>query len=217
MPLIYPVGFMAASSGISITFQNFSFDNVDRSSYTITAADLGSAAANRYIIASVHSSNSVPDPSALTIGGVSATKAIGSTNVHNSSIWIANVPTGATGDIVVTTGVTNRFCCGWYRATGLTSITPTDTGVGTSATSFSDTLTTVVGGFIIIAATPGYIADGASTSFGGTGIVENYDQVQDDNVRGLGGHATTTETSYAISGTYTGGSFCSTVAASWGT
>jgi hypothetical protein len=97
----------------------------------VTGADLGTAAADRVIILTyAHtSSGGARLPTAVTIGGVSATlvgfNRDAATN-PNASIWYAAVPTGTTGNIVVTASSANLndHVIGVYRATGLYSAVP---------------------------------------------------------------------------------------------
>lgn len=204
------------ASTISATFINQYYDPTDLTTYTASAVNLN----YDKIIAVVHGSNIAGNPSSVTINGTAATLIIGATggSAHNCSIWAADITPTASGNIVVvwSAGIA-RFSVGWYGVTGLTTITATDTGSGTTGSSFSDTLTTVAGGFIIIGATPGYINTAGNVTFSGTGLSQDYNQLQQDDVRATAGLAVTSGTSYAISGTYTGGTIAATVTASFGT
>lgn len=105
--------------------------NDDLSSYTFSGLSLGAAASDRRIIVSAHSRESSAGvtslPTAVTIGGVSAAKIVEQTildspgsNVSSGvALWWAAVPTGATGDVVVTyDGSQLRGAVSVYRLTG---------------------------------------------------------------------------------------------------
>ena len=72
---------------------------------TYNAVGIGTAAANRYVLICIATSNN-GYATAVTIGGVSATKAV-ETDDNNIGIavelWYANVPTGTTATVKVTT------------------------------------------------------------------------------------------------------------------
>jgi hypothetical protein len=106
--------------------------------YTFTAADLGTAATDRYIIVAVHGrAGGARTCSTCTVQGISATKlaegATGSGSSNTSSLWLVNVPTGATGDIVPEfTGSMARAAISVYQIDGLNP-TPNDTASNNSA------------------------------------------------------------------------------------
>ncbi|HUO50194.1 MAG TPA: fibronectin type III domain-containing protein, partial [Candidatus Paceibacterota bacterium] len=85
-----------------IQFLNFAGPPV-----TFSNVNIGTPAANRIVVVGVdnNSGNNDGGTTAVTIGGVSATKAVTSaTGSDYASIWYATVPTGSTANIVVTTG-----------------------------------------------------------------------------------------------------------------
>lgn len=100
---------------VSYTFQSSAGSSADASSYNFTV-DLGTAAADRKILAGVFSNaGSGADPTSVTINGVAATKlagASGSTQGANYSWWIADVPTGTTGVTINATWGSNRTRAG---------------------------------------------------------------------------------------------------------
>jgi hypothetical protein len=108
----------------------------DLSTYTFASQSLGTEQSDRKIVVAVmgrriSSGDTGLVPSTVTVGGVSATLAVSSASSgdrNSASIWIADVPTGATGDIVVTFSANQGRCgIGWWATYGLTSSTPTDT------------------------------------------------------------------------------------------
>lgn len=78
------------------------------SSYTASALGIGTAAADRLVVASVAHRNAavvtIPTTTAVTIGGVAATM-LGRASLSpytETSVWVALVPSGATANVAVT-------------------------------------------------------------------------------------------------------------------
>ena len=96
---------------ISHTADPFSATNA--TAYTFSGAALGTAAANRKIsVGVVGAVLGAPAVSTLTIGGVSASVVIAAEGTDaTGEIWAADVPTGTTGDIVVTFASGSGRCC----------------------------------------------------------------------------------------------------------
>jgi hypothetical protein len=116
-------------------------------SYTVTGADFGTPSSNRIIIIGVSTLNQ-NNPTAVTIGGVSATRAV-VTNVSGvvASLWYASVPTGSTGTIVVTKP-SDDTAFAWYA--GYTSDpSPNDTGLDTGNGNASIFINSYAGGFMV--------------------------------------------------------------------
>lgn len=120
------IGFGVAASGAaaSIALTDSTSDNTNLTTYTFSTRALGTAAANRYIIVGVGSSNLSTGTtiSSVTVGGVSGslvkrqTRNAGGVD-YNSELWIAAVPTGTTGDVVVVCSTGNLRCAvGVWRA-----------------------------------------------------------------------------------------------------
>jgi hypothetical protein len=87
----------------------------DVTTYTFASADLGTPDADRYIVVGTggpRSSAGARTVSSMTINGVSATFAGRQHTINNNGneIWYAPVPTGATGDIVVTWNTSMHNC-----------------------------------------------------------------------------------------------------------
>ena len=92
---------------VAASFVTSASSSADASSYTYSTISLGAAASNRKIVVTVaaYGSGNGRTISSLTVGGVEATQVVAatiSTNSPTAAIWIASVPTGITGDIVVT-------------------------------------------------------------------------------------------------------------------
>lgn len=93
---------------------------VSLSSETFTAVSLGTAHADRKILIAVSTEGgaSGTPPTTVTIGGISATQLTSNgTSSEFVAFWIATVPTGITGDIILTwSGITPRdVAFGLYR------------------------------------------------------------------------------------------------------
>jgi hypothetical protein len=102
----------------------------DLTTYTFAAANLGVAAGDRYIAVGVLGRAAAARTiSSLTVGGVAATVVAQQTIDDGgpddiSGIAIAAVPTGTTGDVVITmSGVMLRICYAAWRLTGMVSPT----------------------------------------------------------------------------------------------
>lgn len=90
-------------------------DATDQSNYTFIAHALGTPAPNRKIVIGVSAwgSAAAAAPTSVTVGGVSAVLMVGhATGQSNgyTSLWIADVPSGATGDVVVSHSATQNRC-----------------------------------------------------------------------------------------------------------
>jgi len=72
-------------------------------SVTFTAVPIGTAAADRLVVVGYSSQSAVA--TGMTIGGVTAAKAVEESGaISGLQIWYATVPTGTTADIVATSG-----------------------------------------------------------------------------------------------------------------
>lgn len=162
------------------SFLQANSSTADLTTYTFSGENLGTAAADRYIIVVVKSRDSgsgAKSISSVTIGGVTASIIIQKqNNASNSSlagIAIAAVPTGTTGDVVVTFSEGMLRCAiGLYRATGITPI-PADFGSST-ATNPTYAIDVPAGGFAIGGVANSNGNDGSAVW---TGLTERYDSV----------------------------------------
>lgn len=124
--------------------------------YTFTAADIGAADAAREVIVFCGWKNTVGNNrsiSSATIGGVTATlhASVGSSSDNGIGILQANVPTGTTGDIVITmSGGCANMVAVVYRVVPA-SATPLDFGVllGTTSVVVSN-ISVGSGGFLMV-------------------------------------------------------------------
>lgn len=135
--LVNPHRFAAAPDPIDVAFTDRASRIGGSGIYTASGLSFGAEAADRRIIAIVPSKDDgAHSCSAVTIGGVAATKHCEITGGTQISIWSAAVPTGTTGDVVMTfagTGGSGDVQAVFlYRLVGATNSTPDFTATATS-------------------------------------------------------------------------------------
>lgn len=112
---------------------------VGATSKTFSASSFGAADVNRYIIVGVSVKAIVATISSVTIGGVTATQHVYQGNAGGNgyaAIYGAAVPTGTTGDIVVTQDVNIiDMAIAVWRKTGAATNTASATGTAVTATT----------------------------------------------------------------------------------
>jgi hypothetical protein len=154
----------------SVTFTDSSVNSGSATTYTFSSQAIGTASADRVVVVGTSGGAGNTNPvSSMTIGGVSAVKAIGIVNSTGTEIWYATVTSGTTASVVVNWGAAKNRCgIGVWALTGVT-------GVGATNTSTSSTATLTVSGRtkdIVLAVYGG--KDHASVTF--TGLTEDYDE-----------------------------------------
>lgn len=205
--------YASGGGGPVLTFQAApAGTNPNATSTTFTSVAIGTATSDRIVIVVVQSETSVV--TGVTVGGVSATKAVEeSTIISGLQIWYAAVPSGTTANIVLSAGGTlNNTGIVVYSATGITAA-PTQTKTVVNNTGASPTnlasLTIPATGFGVaayaIASTASSIAFTNATSDAATAMT-NGDQIG-------AAHATVTA---AIGITWSGPANNHMVAAAWG-
>lgn len=204
-----------AAGGKVLTYQTNATDPTNATSWTFTAQAIGTAAADRYVIVGVGISNNASEPTSVTVGGVSATKVVGTAGgAHCAGLWVALVTGGTTADIVVNaSGTTDRCAIGVWSATGLLSVTPNNTATSNAATG-SCTVTTLAGGFAISFCHLGY----GTVTWSGTGVTQDFNASIEASVKNTGASASTDGTSLTFTATYSASFDATTrpmVAASW--
>jgi hypothetical protein len=184
-------GFGAVAGGAPVVaFTDSAVDPTNTTTYTFTL-DFGAAAGDRYLIAtpSTRGSGTGAAISSVTIGGVTATEVINTTallaTVYNgAAIFIAAVPTGTSGDVVVTYANSQlRAGCGLYQVTGLSSSTAHDTATDSGSDPLTDTIDVPAGGFIVAVA----VGEGTPPIFTWTGVDESYDEAMESTICHSGG------------------------------
>lgn len=162
-----------------VIWRQHAIDGSNQSTYTFTGVNFGAVSTRRHIIVAfgfgAGSLGASLAPPTMTIGGVSATAVIdlGATSgTSGRPLWIAAVPTGTTGTIVVTraSGMTYGIIEVW-TAYDLISATPVHTVAGTLANPSTGNLTTSSGGIAVGMAS----AAAAGGGFTWTNLTENDD------------------------------------------
>ena len=168
---------------VDCTFTDSAVSTANETTYTFSSQDFGEAAANRYIVVTAGGYDTSNETvSSITIGGVTATIAVQVTgNSVTAAIAIAKVPTGATGDVVVTfSGNMENAGIGVYRLVNLQSATATDTGtdIAESSNALADDLTIPADGCGIGYA---YIqSSNTDRTFSWTNLTETFDERVED-------------------------------------
>lgn len=172
MPMLGP---RQSSVDATITLTDSPVSTSDLTAYTFTAAAIGTAAVGRRVIVCVSGySGSNPAVSSVTVGGNAATAVVSQISVgQRSAIYIIQVDTGTTADIVVTFSVGCSFCgAAVFAAYNLLSSTATDTGSST-ANPATGTMNISAGG-VGVAYAAAYAA--ASRTFTWAGLTERVDE-----------------------------------------
>jgi hypothetical protein len=172
---------------IGATWRGSYSSDSDDTSYTNSAAALGTADADRYVVVAIpiYQGTSNITISSVTVGGVSATKIHGETfdsgggNRSLVDYWKVNVPTGTTGDIVITpSGTAPRMSFSWWTCIGDVQIM--DKQVHKAVSTGTENVLTVTlqrpdNGFVLAAVTSQGDAGDPTYTWGGTGITERYE------------------------------------------
>ncbi len=164
-------------------FTDSAQDAVDRTVYTFSSQNLSFADSNRVIVVGTGGRKSAPNANvvSLTIGGISATNAFAESEGGSvAEIWYANVPTGTTGDVVVTWD-TNQVRSGigvWAIYTS--NSTPFDTArfFIFNGSAYVD----VPENGVVI----GYAFTGSGIGVGWTGATENFEANVESNQASTG-------------------------------
>jgi hypothetical protein len=147
MPLVAP----AESSVVLVHTAIYSNPN-NLTTFTADDQDFGTPASNRYIFVAVYGGGTgTRSITSLTVGGVSASRLVGTGNSTTfCDIWVAAVPTGATGTVVVTYSDTlSNMGFALYAAYGLKSVTPVATDSAATTDVASCNVAAAKGGFIL--------------------------------------------------------------------
>jgi len=174
----------ANAEATSVTFLGSAVDGTNAASHTFSSKTFGDASASRVIAVAISSSGVTSNAtiSSVTIGGVSATRRVGGSPTSGGlviEIWSASVPTGTSGDIVVTHSGTKDHCgIGWWRLTSVGSVSVTDATVGSDTSPYTATIDVTAGGVVLAMATGN---SAATFTWSGGGIAENYDGTIEGN------------------------------------
>jgi len=179
-------GIVKPVDNASIAFLQTADSTTDLSVYTFSSQALGTADSARYIIVSVvgRGSAALQTISSVTVQGITATAIQTQANgTSRASLYVVAVPTGTTGDVVVTwSGTMARMAIGMWRAL---NITTTAEATGTSTANPQTSTLSVSAGSIQVAI--GYsVATSTCTWSGTNGPTEDFDSVVSDASRHSG-------------------------------
>jgi len=180
-----PIEYTASSTAATITFLQDTIDMGNASTYTFAGQALGAAAADRIIVCfAIDGVGSTA--TAVTIGGVAATLVQTATTVRKNTLWYAAVPSGTTGDVVVTGAAETEMGIALWRLTGVGG--PCASGQS-GANPGTATLSVPAGGVAI-----GGMGDGHTTYSGytWTGLTEDFDVELTVSISYTGASATNT-------------------------
>lgn len=145
IPGIAPIAFAAPNP--VLTYLDNNQVNSGTGDRTHSGLNFGAELGARVLIAAVGYAGTTAT-SSVTIGGVSATKAAGAViGVQRSELWLAAVPTGTSGSVVITDpnlGSSWPSSVAIYAVTNLQSLSPVATDSASRTTSTSSALSTSV-------------------------------------------------------------------------
>jgi hypothetical protein len=202
------------------------YGSASTTTVTLSGLSFGDPDGNRRVIAAFSwTDSSTGTISSVTIGGVSATRVVRQDPgavFRNDEIWIASVPTGATGDIVIVrdlSSVGTNVRCAVFRAVGpnialhdTESTYNNATGVNSSR---SVNLTVPAYGFSVATYGCGAAATGTTTSW--TNMTERTDILVSNVIFSSAGMRETSATTKTVTAVTTDSSVNrpGLVAASW--
>lgn len=177
----------------------------DLSTYTFAAQNLGSAASDRFIACTINGRSNdggARTITSVTIGGVTATQAcLANNSGSHCAIFSAAVPSGATGDVVVTWSSTMGDCTiALHSHYGAFSTTPTS-AVTDTTTPLSQSINVAAGGFAVGIST----SDSGSATATWAGITEKFDDAtaSSNDQSGAGDGFASVQTGLTVSCTWT--------------
>lgn len=190
------------------------------STYTFSARNFGDGQQDRYIAIAVALAvgSSARTISGVTIGGVAATQAVAISNntfantKSTTGIFIALVPNGSSGDVVVTlSGGASACGIGIFKITGLSSTTPYATNVNNSGQNQSLSVNVPANGVVIG-------VQEAPTATGWTGLTAAYSDATTMSRASSGGYGAfvAAQSPLAVTAIAGGNLAHSSVIASWG-
>jgi hypothetical protein len=174
---LFPI-FVPSGKLPTLAFTDTDSSSSDVSTYTFTSASLGTAGATRHIIVGFAAGQlgaNLNAPNSCTIAGVSATLVISDpvgTGLSWRQFWIAAVPTGTTGNIVLTrAGNMSSGAIVVWAAYDLISATAFATGTpGSGTPTASANCNTSAGGIAV-----GFARGSSSSTFTWSGLTEDAD------------------------------------------
>lgn len=190
------VGFASGNIVVAptLSYQTSASSTSNTDTYTFSATAIGTAAADRrvYVVAYGGATTGSPQIDTCTIGGVLAQRIVrqssGVSACVSAGIFVAQVPTGTTADIVVvyTAAMARSAISVWSVTGGINSLSATDSDDNSSDPA-TKTLTTTADGFLIAGA-----CNDANTTITWTNATERADAVVETALTYSGADAATT-------------------------
>ena len=200
------------SSPVTLEYVGNAVSGANATAYTFSSHALGTAGATRQVVVGASgTTSSVIAVSTLTVAGVSAALVVASPAAGEGSteLWVAAVPTGTTGDIVVTWASAQARC-----GIGVWAIFDAATGASATAVSvaapLSASLTIPPGGVGIGQA---HVATGATATW--ANLTEDFD-ADTEASRDYSGASSDTAGSPTITCTWTSSANPAMAVAAWG-
>jgi hypothetical protein len=167
--------------------------------YTFSSQSLGAEHANRKIIVACSGRRATAqgEVSTVTVGGVSATLAVTRVSANDVvALFCASVPTGTTGDVVVTYATDQtESAIAIYRATNI-STTKTSSGSEVNEDPLSATIASIPANSILV----GVAMVNTSATATWTGATEDYDDTTEAaSVFGASTTISNAQTNYTLS------------------
>lgn len=168
----------APSPDATVTFTASVVDGSNLTEYTFSSVSLGTADSTRKIVVAASALQGAGTISTLTVAGITATIVkVQSQDTGRMELWQADVPTGTTGDIVVTWNAGTLQC-----AIGVHSVLNAASGAhetdGDNSDPWNDSITVPAGGVLIGAAVHG----STLSTFSWTNLTERYDETLENQV-----------------------------------
>jgi hypothetical protein len=169
----------------TVTYQGLAKTGFNLTNYNFSSQPLGTASADRVVIVFVSSirASGGHTVSTVTIGGVSATILVQqSSSGLTGALVAAAVPTGTTGDVVVTLSAGGAGCgVGIWSATGLAGAVAVATGSNTNNAAL--TLSTDPGGFVVAGCAYDYAAAAGDVTNTWSGATEAFEDNFEEDMR----------------------------------
>ena len=200
---------LAMGAGPTLSFRASGSSTSDLTTYTFAGVDIGTAATNRHVVVGVQGSGGTARTlSSVTVAGVTATILVEATDTGGGgedhvALVIAAVPTGTTGDVVVTwSGAFARGAYGVWAVYGLESPTPVDTTQSTASPG-ALSVDTTADSIVIAVSAPN---NSSTTAWSGV-VTENFDVAAFETQGWTGASAAkvAAATPATVTATYTGG------------
>jgi hypothetical protein len=172
IPKEYTAG--SVGSAVTVDFTANDSDSSDTTEYTFSSQSFGAADSDRKMVVGIVCYDDSPGTrvSAVTLGGVAANLVsgmIGAGATMTTEIWEADVPTGTTGDVVVTWAATVKSCgIGLWRL------------IGANSRPYGSGTTTADPGVLSTDIPAGGVAIGMSATGSGAGVTWSWTNLTED-------------------------------------